>query len=375
MSILIGADFVPTKSNQKYFCNGDVLHLIGKELQGVLEDTDYRIFNLEVPLVDHRSPIDKCGPNLIAPTSTIYGYKKMRVNLLTLANNHILDQGEQGLKSTMQILKKSGISYLGAGDDLSQAIKPFSLEVDRNRIGIYACTEHEFSVATKYSAGANPYDPLESFDHVKKLKERCNFVIILYHGGKEHYRYPSPDLQRVCRKFIDRGAGLVVCQHTHCIGCEEKYHGGTIVYGQGNFLFDRNSNEFWNTGMLIRVNDDFSIKYIPLIKMNETVRLADNEKAEEILKAFFERSSEIIHPENIEKRYYQFAKEMREEYLSKLSGKKSLAYRVLNKITCRKAGKLFLKQRYNRQSRLAIQNCIECEAHRELLAACLKIDK
>ena len=68
----------------------------------------------------------------------------------------------------------------------------------------------------------------------------CNSII---NGGKEHYRYPSPDLQKICRKFIDKGADLVVCQHSHCIGCEEKYNHGTIVYGQWNFLFDRSNIE------------------------------------------------------------------------------------------------------------------------------------
>lgn len=43
-----------------------------------------------------------------------------------------------------------------------------------------------------HSAGANPFDVLESFDDVQALKEHCDYVIVLYHGGKEFYRYPSP---------------------------------------------------------------------------------------------------------------------------------------------------------------------------------------
>lgn len=80
------------------------------------------------------------------------------------------------------------------------------------------CTENEFSSATMHSAGANPFDVLESFDDVQALKEHCDYVVVLYHGGKEFYRYPSPMLQRYCRKFIEKGASLVLCQHSHCIG-------------------------------------------------------------------------------------------------------------------------------------------------------------
>ena len=67
----------------------------------MFENADYRIFNLEIPLTDKESPISKCGPNLIAQISSINGYKAAGVDLFTLANNHVLDQGKVGLKNTI----------------------------------------------------------------------------------------------------------------------------------------------------------------------------------------------------------------------------------------------------------------------------------
>ena len=157
----------------------------------------------------------------------------------------------------MNVLRKNGIAFAGAGSNLSDASKSYVVEIDGKKIGIYCCTEHEFSIATLTSAGANPFNPLESLDHIQDLKAQTDHVIVLYHGGKEHYRYPSPHLQKVCRKCIEKGADLVVCQHTHCIGCEEKYLNGTIVYGQGNFLFDYTESEYWQTGLLISLNSNF----------------------------------------------------------------------------------------------------------------------
>ena len=75
MNILIGADIVPTKRNLDLFKMGDVEKLVGKELLGIIQNADYKIFNLEVPLTDKEDPITKSGPNLIAPTDTINGYK------------------------------------------------------------------------------------------------------------------------------------------------------------------------------------------------------------------------------------------------------------------------------------------------------------
>ena len=274
---IIGADLVPTKSNIDLFANADVETLIGKDIENLLANADFTIFNLEVPLTDFSTPIKKCGPNLIAPTKTIAGLKAINPHFFTLANNHILDQGEQGLKSTMDILDEHGIAYAGAGKDLASAAKPYILALEGKKIGIYCCAEHEFTIATENTPGANPFDPLNSLDHVVELKSQCDYVIVLYHGGKEHYRYPSPYLQKVCRKLVDKGADIVVCQHSHCIGCEEKWHGGTIVYGQGNFLFDDCDNEFWNSALLVELefskDNKVKINYIPIEKKKHTVRL------------------------------------------------------------------------------------------------------
>ena len=185
MKIMIGADFVPTKSNAELFASGNVKELLGTDLVSVLSSADYRVFNLETPLADTETPIPKCGPNLIAGTDTVRGYTAAGVDLVTIANNHILDQGYEGLQSTCSVLQKNGIAYVGVGDNCKEASKAFYFEVAGKRVGVYGCVEHEFSVATEYTAGANPYDPLESFDHVQLMSEQCDYVVVLYHGGKE----------------------------------------------------------------------------------------------------------------------------------------------------------------------------------------------
>ena len=65
----------------------------------------------------------------------------------------------------------------------------------------------------------------------KAIKKICDFIIAIYHEVKEYYRYPSSYLQKVCRKIIDYGADIIVCQHSNCIGCYENYSKGEIIYG------------------------------------------------------------------------------------------------------------------------------------------------
>ncbi|WP_066633804.1 CapA family protein [Desulfolucanica intricata] len=370
MKILIAGDLVPTKSNIDLFNRADINALLGEKLVLLWNSADIRLFNLEVPLTNQEKPIDKCGPNLIAPTSTVKGIKALNPSLLVLANNHILDQGEQGLYSTTKVLEENNIDYVGVGSDINKAAQPYILERDGIRVGFYACAEHEFTIATEQSPGANPFDPLESLDHIHDLANKCDYLIVLYHGGKEHYRYPSPGLQKVCRKMVNKGADLVVCQHSHCIGAFEKYNGGTIVYGQGNFLFDHSESEFWQTSLLLNVtvtNESMLLEYIPIVKQGYGVRLASKQQAEEILHGFEERSRQILDETFVQQEYSKFAAQMLNGYLTAFHGN-NLFFRVFNKL-CRH--KLATKL-YTDKSLTVIQNFIECEAHRELVLAGLK---
>lgn len=373
MNIVIGADLVPTKSNIELFEKGDIDTLIGRELKNKILSADYRIFNLEVPLTDESDPIKKCGPNLIASTKCIAAYKAMEIDLLTLANNHILDQGKKGLESSLSVLKKAGISYVGVGDSIKEASRPQIISCDDKRIGVYACADHEFTVATENEGGANPVDLLETPDHIVALKKQCDYVIVLYHGGKEQYRYPSPNLQKMCRKLVEKGADLVVCQHSHCIGCKEEYLQGTIVYGQGNFLFDDEENEYWQTSLLIMISDNFEVKYIPIKKNKNTVRLAKGDEAKNILEQFNLRSEEILDSKKVQQHYDELATYYKNYYLlSVMKIKRGLLYRIINKLSKGLLEKTIINAAYNSMYRYILINYIECEAHSELLLHILK---
>lgn len=375
MDIIIGADIVPTQSNIDAFTAGEMGILIENGLETIIQKADYRIFNLEIPLTDRVTPIQKCGEALSAPIQCVNGLKAMGIDLLTLSNNHIMDQGEQGLKSTLETLNMFKIAHVGADHTLRDASKPYFFICDRNKIGVYACCEHEFSIAEEDKPGANPFDYLESFDHVKKIKAESDYVIVLYHGGKEHYRYPSPNLQRICHKFVDCGADLIVCQHSHCIGAKEIYKSGTIVYGQGNFLFDGSDSDFWRTSLLINIRDNFHVEYIPIEKYNKGVRLAKGENGDKILSEFEARSREIEEPDKVRKLYDYFAENYLNDFLSVASGKRySTWFRIINKILGNDfLRKKYINRKYSINRRLTLLNRIECESNNELFSKGLKI--
>lgn len=374
--ILIGADIAPTESSVSYFSNSDMDMLVGSELLDILRSGNIRIFNLEAPLSDEKLPITKCGPNLCAETSAIKGIKMLNPTFVTLANNHILDQGQHGLASTINMLQQENIAFAGVGNNAKDVRLrcTWITEIQNIRVGIYVCAEHEFSIATEKTPGAHGFDPVESYDIVQELRKQCEYLIVLYHGGKEYYRYPSPDLQKYCRRFVDKGADVVVCQHSHSIGCEEKYKKGTIIYGQGNFLFDKTVNECWKTSLLINVEikENSRVTYIPLVKKEHGVRLADEKTANEILTDFRKRSMEIQDREWLEAEYSKFAKESTRLLLKRLDLiSDTIIFKIFNKISLGKLETWYFKKVFCKK-KVQILNTVECEAWRELLIRSLK---
>ena len=89
-----------SSSNEAHFASADLEALFGAELLPVWSRDDVRVFSLETPITDEAAPIDKCDPHLRAPVSVVRGVVALNPSLVCLANNHILDQGSQGLAST-----------------------------------------------------------------------------------------------------------------------------------------------------------------------------------------------------------------------------------------------------------------------------------
>jgi poly-gamma-glutamate synthesis protein (capsule biosynthesis protein) len=364
----VAGDLVPTHSNAAHFSGGAASGALDGKLLRLLMEADARAINLEAPLYDGSSPIAKAGPALSAPTACAKGLAGLKP-VLALSNNHILDHGPAGLKSTLGALREAGIPWFGAGETLEEAAKPFVLEKNGMRIGIAAVCEREFSVAGEASPGANPFDPLETPDQVARLKRECDFVVALYHGGIECYRYPSPGLRKTLRKLAEKGADLVVCQHTHSVGCYEEYMGATIVYGQGNLLFDRKNDEHWRSALVVLAtfSDRLTVQYLPVVHVGGRALLAEGDEAKEILDGFHARSREILSPGFAQEEFARRAERMLPRSMFALSGND----RLLTKID-RRLGGFFTRRTFTQQRLIDSVNLIECEALREQLLAGLK---
>ena len=224
MKILIGADIVPTNESEELFIAGDARGLFG-DICDIIEQADRTVINLECALTTTAKEIKKFGPRLKADPKCADTLKKLGVTDVMLANNHIFDFGIQGLKDTMNNLDRVGLPYTGIGENDTDSRKPYIVEQGGQKIGFINVCEHEYSYALPDRIGANPYDPYLTMRDIRALREKVDFVVVLYHGGKEFCGYPSPRLRLLCQEMVENGANAVITQHSHCIGCYEEYKG------------------------------------------------------------------------------------------------------------------------------------------------------
>ncbi|QLY39821.1 CapA family protein [Hujiaoplasma nucleasis] len=370
MEIIIGGDFIPTKNNSDLFESGEIDNVIDKSLKSEWLNADFRIFNLEGPITTNESKIKKSGPHLKINPKCIKGIKKFNPSIISLANNHILDYDQQGLLDTMRIMDENKIPYIGINHNNHVKYRSYILKKDRKKVGFYSCAENEFSISESNSYGANGYDSFKTFSDIENLKNEVDFLIVLYHAGIEHYRYPTPNLMKSTRRMVDSGADIVVCQHSHCIGSMEEYNGANIIYGQGNFIFNKYNNEYWDTGMLIKilVDENPSLSFVPYKVTSQGIEALKGIQKEKVLERFLDRSFNITRDGFVEKEFSKFATNNIRRYLAGFSGISKFFIKVDDKFF----KGFLLKKYYDEQKLLKILNFLRCESHNEVIIEGIK---
>ena len=376
--IIIGGDICPTKDNEAFFEMGKADVLFNDLIEDT-RDADMRIVNLECPLIEKSNPISKIGPILGNKSSCINGLKSAEIDIVCLANNHIMDNGEDGVKNTVEQCNRLGIKTVGVGANINDARKIISYEINGCSIGVLAMAENEFSLATEKSWGANSIDIIEFIRESQVFRKKHDFIIALVHGGSEHYPYPSPRVQKLSRFFIEQGVGLVVWQHSHCPGCFEKYMDGYIVYGQGNLIFSHKTDSLdWHRGYLVdftfNKNGNSLFNIIPYTQSYGHIGAKKMSKidAAQFIEYIKDMSTQIYDTEVVTKKWNEFCAKEKNWYIAELAGYGRIFDRlsVFNRLDLNQFLLKILK--LNKQSLNKFSNLLNCEAHYEVLVTSLK---
>jgi poly-gamma-glutamate capsule biosynthesis protein CapA/YwtB (metallophosphatase superfamily) len=169
-------------------------------------------------------------------------FVKKYFHAVSLANNHTLDYGPDGLVEMMRVLDEAKLPHFGAGKTLHDAIKPFVFEAKGHKIAIVGFNEFyaEDYAATKDTPGNSPLRDELVTKGIRSARQDlgCDIVIPFLHWGEEMMPEPRPDQRQMARRWIESGASAVLGCHPHVTQTVEVHQGSPIVYSLGNFAFD-----------------------------------------------------------------------------------------------------------------------------------------
>jgi len=212
-------------------------------LEKVREDvrsTDITFGNLECPLstVGPHSP----SKDLLfrADPRSVQVLVDGGFDVVSLANNHSLNAGAEGLLQTLDHLEEAGIAYCGAHRDRDRSWDPSRLIVNDLTVGFMAATDLSFQ-HTSWCKVDKDLSQLKA--HVTAADERCDLLIISFHWGNEYQNKPTERQRAVARAAIEAGADLIIGHHPHVLQGIGSYRGVPILYSCGNFIFDQREGE------------------------------------------------------------------------------------------------------------------------------------
>lgn len=219
-------------------------------VKSILEQGDIVFANLEHPLTERVESLDpKSKIVLKAEPEAVSGLAFAGFNIMSLANNHIMDYYKSGLLDTMETLKTNQILHAGAGENLLQAREPAILEKNGVSVGVLAYTEmagivHPGNPPIQFAADVNragvaPLKPDWIEEDIRFLREKADILIISLHWGTEDSYEVTPQQVQLAHQICDLGADIILGHHPHRFQGIEIYNGKPIVYSLGNFIFDQ----------------------------------------------------------------------------------------------------------------------------------------
>lgn len=235
-----------------------------------LNQADLVVANLESPfLKDSNYQVLSGSFSFKANPLAVSGLKLANISLLSLANNHTINQGKKGIEDTIDILKENDIKYVGAGLNEEDARRAAIITINDARFAFlsYAYPE-DYSLATENRAGiaGMNLDKMEKdVNDLKNSNEKPDLIIVLMHAGNEYVLEPNWQQKLFARKAIEVGADIVVGHHPHWPQVFEFYQEKPIIYSLGNFVFDQMWSEETRQGLLLKLVWQEGIKSLELI--------------------------------------------------------------------------------------------------------------
>jgi len=357
MRILIGGDLCITEKSEI---------IVDDQIKELFANSDIRLLNMEAPLDDglHHS-VKKSGPILRQTSDVLKIIKDLDIDVLTLANNHILDLGPEGLAYTKNIL--SNYEVIGAGK-WEEAYKPLVIRVGGLNVAFLNVCELQFGMLyDEWSQGDNAigcaWANHSSVNRIiNETKQQVDFLIAICHAGVENIDIPLPEWRSRYREMIDWGCDAVIAHHPHVIQGYEYYRKKPICYSLGNFCFPQQQGKGMGAIAMLNIDNKHLELEIQGCEIKDShLRLVDADD----MKKKMEELCMLLDTEEYMEKVNKVCVDCLKSYwnLFAMGG----AFNP-KKMTINNIGRIIL----GRYSHIHLLNNLQCESHRWCISRALR---
>ncbi len=268
----------------KYDSRGGITGILSEDILNIMKDSDLMIANSEFTISSRGSAMPGKLYTFRAKPERVDIYPEMGVDLLTLANNHVYDFGQDAFLDMLDILNEKKMPYIGAGRNIEEAKKPYYYILGGYKFAFVNATRAEkyklTPGATEDSEGVfRCYDSGLLLEEVKSLRQESDYVVAIIHYGREDSHELEEEQIKLSHDLIDSGADIVVGHHAHTLQGIEVYNHKPIIYNLGNYLFNDQTDDTAIFQISMKENNTMYYQIIPAIQTNcKTSLLVEDDK-------------------------------------------------------------------------------------------------
>lgn len=276
------------------------------EISRELEDSDLVIGNLEGFHESEKGENLLKSPRLKANQESLSLLKKIKIDIVSLANNHAYDNLYDGFEKTINFLNNSSIEYLGAYKKEYEGDRYLIRRIKNKKIAILNYV-HELtnpSLPEDVELLLNIYEKNNILETIKKLNNKFDLTVLILHWGMDNSYFPEPWQRKDAQDFIKAGVDLIVGHHSHTIQGYEKIENKYIFYSLGNFCFapfiwdgeiydidHKRHFESFILKIILKEKNVYDVDFIPILNDGLLIKLGSNKFIKKI-----ERISKLIPP-------------------------------------------------------------------------------
>lgn len=290
-------NFDPRWHTMKYAKKqGGITSCISEDILKELKSADITMVNNEFCYTKEKKSQEGKAYSFKANPKKVKLLEEFGTDIVSLANNHTCDYGEQGLLDTMDALTKEGIVYSGAGRNLAEASAVQYFVAGGRKIAFVSATEIERFYHYTKKAGEKTPGVLKTqqkevvLSAITEARANSDYVIMFVHWGAEGKIKQDSDQRALAQEYAAAGVDAIIGSHPHRLQGVEFVDDVPVVYSLGNFWFS--TGTLYATIAQIQINPDGALKLrlFPCEQKGKKTRLL---KTEDECKAFYQYVADL----------------------------------------------------------------------------------